>query len=476
MQNSQQKGTVNMVEKIASINQVVNGFIWGVPAMICIIGVGLLLSVRTRFIQIRKFGVAMKNTVGKIFDKTQAKDGSMSPFQAVCTALAGTVGTGNIAGVAGAIALGGPGAIFWMWCSAFLGMCTKFSEVTLAIHFREKNSNGEYVGGPMYYIKNGLSKKWYFLAVLYAVFGVLTVFGTGNATQVNTIVASINSALMSFHIIDGTNDKANLIFGIFIAALVAMVLLGGIKRIGQVTEKLVPFMAVLYVILALGVIIMNIEHIPAVFSEIFSGAFSPRAATGGVIGSMFLSMKKGVSRGIFSNEAGLGTGSIAHACADTDNAVHQGMFGIFEVFMDTIIICTLTGLVILLAAPGITYGQAAGAELTISGFTSTYGSWVSIFTAVAMCCFAFSTIIGWGLYGSRCIEFLGGEKLVRPFLVIYSFVSIVGATINLGLLWDIADTFNGLMAVPNLISLLMLSGQVKKLAIEVDQAQKDGTI
>ncbi len=476
MQNSQQKGTVKMAEKIASINQVVNGFIWGAPAMICIIGVGLLLSVRTRFIQIRKFGVAMKNTVGKIFDKTQAKDGSMSPFQAVCTALAGTVGTGNIAGVAGAIALGGPGAIFWMWCSAFLGMCTKFSEVTLAIHFREKNSNGEYVGGPMYYIKNGLSKKWYFLAVLYAVFGVLTVFGTGNATQVNTIVASINSALMSFHIIDGTNDKANLIFGIFIAALVAMVLLGGIKRIGQVTEKLVPFMAVLYVILALGVIIMNIEHVPAVFGEIFSGAFSPRAATGGVIGSMFLSMKKGVSRGIFSNEAGLGTGSIAHACADTDNAVHQGMFGIFEVFMDTIIICTLTGLVILLAAPGITYGQAAGAELTISGFTSTYGSWVSIFTAVAMCCFAFSTIIGWGLYGSRCIEFLGGEKLVRPFLVIYSFVSIVGATINLGLLWDIADTFNGLMAVPNLIALLMLSGQVKKLAIEVDQAQKDGTI
>lgn len=476
MQNSQQKGTVKMAEKIASINQVVNGFIWGAPAMICIIGVGLLLSVRTRFIQIRKFGIAMKNTVGKIFDKTQAKDGSMSPFQAVCTALAGTVGTGNIAGVAGAIALGGPGAIFWMWCSAFLGMCTKFSEVTLAIHFREKNSNGEYVGGPMYYIKNGLSKKWYFLAVLYAVFGVLTVFGTGNATQVNTIVASINSALMSFHIIDGTNDKANLIFGIFIAALVAMVLLGGIKRIGQVTEKLVPFMAVLYVILALGVIIMNIEHVPAVFGEIFSGAFSPRAATGGVIGSMFLSMKKGVSRGIFSNEAGLGTGSIAHACADTDNAVHQGMFGVFEVFMDTIIICTLTGLVILLAAPGITYGQAAGAELTISGFTSTYGSWVSIFTAVAMCCFAFSTIIGWGLYGSRCIEFLGGEKLVRPFLVIYSFVSIVGATINLGLLWDIADTFNGLMAVPNLIALLMLSGQVKKLAIEVDQAQKDGTI
>lgn len=466
-----------MLESIIKINQAVNGFIWGVPAMICIIGVGLLLSVRTRFIQVRKFGAAMKNTIGKIFDKTQAKDGSMSPFQAVCTALAGTVGTGNIAGVAGAIALGGPGAIFWMWCSAFLGMCTKFSEVTLAIHFREKNANGEYVGGPMYYIKNGLSQKWHFLAVLYALFGVLTVFGTGNATQVNTIVSSIHSALHNLHIIDGTVDeRANLIFGIFIAAFVAMVLLGGIQRIGQVSEKLVPFMATLYVILAIGVVILHINRVPAVFAMIFKSAFTPQAATGGIIGSMFLSMKKGVFRGIFSNEAGLGTGSIAHACADTNNAVHQGMFGIFEVFMDTIVICTLTGLVILLGAPNIVYGQAAGAELTISGFTATYGGWVSIFTAVAMCCFAFSTIIGWGLYGSRCIEFLGGEKLVRPFLVAYSFVSIIGATINLGLLWDIADTFNGLMAIPNLIALLILSGQVKKLAIDVDQAEKSGTL
>ena len=466
-----------MLESIIKINQAVNGFIWGVPAMICIIGVGLLLSVRTRFIQVRKFGAALKNTIGKIFDKTQAKDGSMSPFQAVCTALAGTVGTGNIAGVAGAIALGGPGAIFWMWCSAFLGMCTKFSEVTLAIHFREKNANGEYVGGPMYYIKNGLSKKWHFLAVLYALFGVLTVFGTGNATQVNTIVSSIHSALHNLHIIDGTVDeRANLIFGIFIAAFVAMVLLGGIQRIGQVSEKLVPFMAALYVILAIGVVILHISRVPAVFAMIFKSAFTPQAATGGIIGSMFLSMKKGVSRGIFSNEAGLGTGSIAHACADTNNAVHQGMFGIFEVFMDTIVICTLTGLVILLGAPNIVYGQAAGAELTISGFTATYGGWVSIFTAVAMCCFAFSTIIGWGLYGSRCIEFLGGEKLVRPFLVAYSFVSIIGATINLDLLWDIADTFNGLMAIPNLIALLVLSGQVKKLAIDVDQAEKSGTL
>ncbi len=465
-----------MLETISSINSVVNNFIWGVPAMICIIGVGILLTVRTRCIQVRKFGVAMKNTIGKLFDKTKAQEGAISPFQAVCTALAATVGTGNIAGVAGAIALGGPGAVFWMWCSAFLGMCTKFSEVTLAIHYREKNKKGEYVGGPMYYIKNGLSKKWHFLAVLYAIFGVLTVFGTGNATQVNTIVSSINTALMNFHVLDDANSNVNLVFGIFIAAIVAMVLLGGIKRIGQVSEKLVPFMAVLYVLLSIGVIILNIQRVPEVLVQIFSGAFTPRAATGGIVGSMFLSMKKGFSRGIFSNEAGLGTGSIAHACADTDNAVHQGMFGIFEVFMDTIVICTMTGLVVLLAAPTISYGQAAGAELTISGFTATYGNWVCILTAVAMCCFAFSTIIGWGLYGSRCVEFLGGEKFVRPFLVVYSFMSIVGATMNLGLLWDISDTFNGLMAIPNLIALLMLSGQVKKLALEVDQAEKEGTI
>ncbi len=457
-----------MLEQIASINQVINNFIWGVPAMVCIIGVGILLSVRTHFVQLRRFGESMRQTIGKLFDKTQAKEGAISPFQAVCTALAGTVGTGNIAGVAGAIALGGPGAIFWMWCSAFLGMATKFSEVTLALHYREKNDQGEYVGGPMYYIKNGLSKKWYFLAVLYAIFGILTVFGTGNATQVNTIVAAINSALSSTHVTDGVaNPTTNLIMGIVIAAMVAMALLGGIKRIGQITEKLVPFMALLYIVLAFGVIFTHITAVPGVFGQIITGAFSPRSVTGGLVGSMFLSMKKGVSRGIFSNEAGLGTGSIAHACADNQDPANQGLFGIFEVFVDTIIICTLTGLVILLAAPDISYGQAAGAELTISGFTATYGGWVSIFTAIAMCCFAFSTIISWGLYGSRCIEFLGGSKWVRPFLVVYSFVSIVGATIDLGLMWDISDTCNGLMVIPNLIAILILSGQVVKFAKEM---------
>ena len=434
-----------MLQIIETINTAVNNFIWGVPAMVCIFGVGLYLSIRTNFLQIRKFPYAIKTTLGRIFRKRDASDGAITPFQAVCTALAATVGTGNIAGVAGAIAIGGPGAIFWMWVSALFGMCTKYAEVTLAVHYREINANGELVGGPMYYIKNGLSKKWHWLAYLFAAFGVLTVFGTGNATQVNTITTAINSALLNYNVIsESAVSTSNLIIGIIIAILIAMILLGGIKRIGHVTEKLVPFMALLYILLGLGVILLNIQNVPAVFASIFRGAFQPRAVTGGIVLSMFTSLKKGVSRGIFSNEAGLGTGSIAHACADTKKPVKQGMFGIFEVFTDTIVICTLTALVILCSGVAVDYGKAAGAELTILGFTSTYGSWVSIFTAIAMCCFAFSTAVGWGLYGARCIEFLFSEKVIKPFMVIYSLVAILGATANLGLMWSIAETFNGL--------------------------------
>lgn len=456
-----------MLELITNINNVVNDFVWGVPAMVCIIGVGILLSFRTGFIQIGKFNYAMKSTVLKIFQKQEAKQGAVTPFQAVCTALAATVGTGNIAGVAGAIAIGGPGAVFWMWVSALLGMCTKFSEVTLAVHYREKNSHGDYVGGPMYYIKNGLSKNWRWLATAYAVFCVLTVFGTGNATQVNTITASINSALLNFNIISESSVKIiSLTIGIIIAIVVALVLLGGIKRIAKVTEMLVPFMAILYVILGFGVIILNIDRVPGVFNMIFKGAFTPAAFTGGIVGSLFASMKRGVSRGIFSNEAGLGTGSIAHATADTNSAVEQGVFGIFEVFADTIVICTLTALTILCSGIPIEYGAAAGAELTISGFIATYGNWVSIFTAIAMCCFAFSTILGWGLYGARAVEYLAGVKLIKPFMFVYSLVAIIGATMDLGLLWSIADTFNGLMAIPNLVALFLLSGVVVKLVRE----------
>ena len=457
-----------MLSTIESINSAVNNFIWGVPAMICIIGVGLYLTIRTNFLQIRKFPYAIKTTLGRMFRKKDASDGSLTPFQAVCTALAATVGTGNISGVAGAIAIGGPGAVFWMWISAMLGMCTKFAEVTLAVHFRETNAQGDLVGGPMYYIKNGLKKHWHWLAYLFSAFGVLTVFGTGNATQVNTITTAVDSALINFHLIsDQSVSTLNLIIGIVITILVGLILLGGIKRIGSVTEKLVPFMALFYILLALGVVIINYRNIPHVFYSIVYGAFCPRAVTGGVVGSFFLSMKKGVSRGIFSNEAGLGTGSIAHACADTRKPVKQGLFGIFEVFADTIVICTLTALVILCSGTTVTYGQAAGAELTISGFTSVYGSWISVFTAVAMCCFAFSTIIGWGLYGARCIEFLfSSEKVVKPFMVVYSLVAILGATVELGLLWSIAETFNGLMAIPNLIAVFLLSGTVVKMVKE----------
>lgn len=456
-----------MLHTIESINSVINDFIWGVPAMICIIGVGLYLSIRTRFLQIRKFGYAIQTTIGRMFRKKEASDGALTPFQAVCTALAATVGTGNIAGVAGAIAIGGPGAVFWMWISAILGMCTKFFEVTLAVHFRERNAEGDLVGGPMYYIKNGLGKNWRWLAYLFAAFGVLTVFGTGNATQVNTITTAIDSALLNYHVIStDTVPVMNWMIGIAITILVGLILLGGVKRIGQVTERLVPFMAVLYIVLALGVVVFHFQNIPAVFASIIEGAFHPSAVTGGVIGSFFLSMKKGVSRGIFSNEAGLGTGSIAHACADTRKPVKQGLFGIFEVFADTIVICTLTALVILCSGVSVPYGEAAGAELTIAGFTATYGNWVSIFTAVAMCCFAFSTILGWGLYGARCIEFLFDAKVIKPFMVAYSLVAILGATVELGLLWSIAETFNGLMAIPNLIAVFLLSGTVVKMTKE----------
>ena len=456
-----------MLEIITSVNTALNNFIWGVPAMVCIIGVGLYLSLRTGFLQIRKFGYSLKCTIGRIFKKREASEGAITPFQAVCTALAATVGTGNIAGVAGAIAIGGPGAVFWMWISALLGMCTKFAEVTLAVHFRERNVKGDYVGGPMYYIKNGLGKKWMWLAYLYAFFGVCAVFGTGNATQVNTITAAVNTALINYHLLTPDSTAgSNLIIGIFICIIVALILIGGVKRIGRVSEKLVPLMALLYIVLGLGLIVMRMDRLGAVFTAIFQGAFQPAAVTGGVVGSFFISMQKGVSRGIFSNEAGLGTGSIAHACADTQKPVKQGMFGIFEVFMDTIVICTMTALIVLLSGVNIPYGQAAGAELTISGFTSVYGNWVSIFTAVAMCCFAFSTIIGWGLYGARCAEFLLGSKILLPFNIAYSLVSIVGATVDLGLIWGISDTFNGFMTVPNLIAVFLLTPALLKLTKE----------
>ena len=457
-----------VLEAIATINQAVNNFVWGIPAMVCIIGVGLLLSVRTGFLQIRKFPYAIKTTIGRMFHKKDASDGAMTPFQAVCTALAGTVGTGNIAGVAGAIAIGGPGAVFWMWCSALLGMCTKFAEVTLAVHFRERSATGEWVGGPMYYIKNGLGRHWQFLAVLYSLFGVLTVFGTGNATQVNTIVAAIDTALTEFNVV-GQNalSTLNLVVGIVVAMLVAMVLLGGIKRIGSVSERLVPFMALFYIVLAVGVVILNIQRFPAVIEAIFAGAFNPAAFTGGTIGSLFISMQKGVSRGIFSNEAGLGTGSIAHACADTKKPVKQGMFGIFEVFADTIVICTLTAMTIICSGVDITFGQKVGSELITSAFATMFGvKFASVFVALALTLFAFTTVLGWSLYGSRCVQYLFGLKVAKGYQVLFIIIVVVGAVASLDVVWDIADTFNGLMAIPTFVGLFALSGVVAKLTKE----------
>ena len=454
------------MEIIAKINTLINEIVWGLPAMVCIAGEGIYLTIGTGFIQIRKFPYAIAQIFGRLFDRKEAGKGSISPFQAVCTALAGTIGTGSIAGVAGAIAIGGPGAVFWMCCSAFLGMCTKFSEATLAVFYRSRGTDGELAGGPMYNIRNGLSHRWIWLAYLYCIFGVLAVAGTGNATQVNTIVTAVNTAIGGMSESAAINGNIlNLGMGILIAVLVTAVLLGGVQRIGRVTEKLIPFMALFYIFMALGVVAFNINDVPEAFKSIVSGAFNPQAATGGTVGSVFLCMRKGVSRGVFTNEAGLGTGSIAHACADTDDPVRQGMFGIFEVFC-TIIICTLTALVTLCGNEYIQYGKPAGAELTISGFVSLYGNRVSVFTAAALCYFAFSTVIGWGLYGARFMEFLFGSRTVKPFFVIYSIVAVIGAVMDMEIVWDISDTFNGLMVIPNLVSLLLLSGTVFRLTGE----------
>ncbi len=451
-----------MLETFIRIHDAVNGFVWGVPAIGMILGVGLYLTLRTRAVQLRRFPEAMRETIGRIFEKRTAKEGSVTPFQAVCTALAATVGVGNIAGVAGAVALGGPGAVFWIWVSALLGMCTKFAEVTLAVRFRERNAQGDWVGGPMYFIKNGLSRKWLWLAGTFAAFGVLAMLGTGNATQVSSIVGAVNSALRSCGA-EPRSEVLNLFIGAALSAAIAVVLLGGIQRIGSVTERLVPFMAILYIAMALGVVLLHWRSLPQVFSSIFQGAFQPRSVTGGLVGSMLLTMRSGVARGIFSNEAGLGTASIAHATADTDSPVRQGLFGIFEVFVASMVICTLTALVILCSGVEVHYGAAAGAELTIEGFIRSYGSVASLLAALVLCCFAFSTILGWGLYGLRCVEYLFGSRAGKPFLIVYSLVAILGATLELELIWNVADTFNALMSIPNLIAVALLSPVVVEL-------------
>ena len=460
-----------MINIISEINSKVNGFVWGIPMMVLILGVGVYLSVRCGFPQFRHFGHIIKNTLGSAFEKTEKKDGAVSPFKAMCTALAASIGTGNIAGVSGAIAIGGPGAIFWMWVSAILGMCTKFSEVTLAIKYRERNEKGDWVGGPMYYITNGLGKNWKWLACLFAGFGALASFGIGNMTQINTIAGTINTAIGGFfNTTDSEKTIIALAVSIICALICAFILLGGIQRLADVCSFLVPVMAVIYIIASLIVIVLNIGGIPAAFAAIVKGAFNPASVAGGLAGvGIKTAITKGVGRGIFSNEAGLGSAPIAHAAADVDHPVKQGIYGVFEVFMDTIVVCTMTALVVLLGVgvENINYGTDIGANLTIMGFESVFGSGLpGVAVAICLTLFALSTVLAWALYGTRCVEYLFGFKASKVYQVIFCIFACMAGTVELKLAWDIADTLNGLMAIPNLLALALLSPTVIKLSKE----------
>ena len=450
---------------------------WGPWMLILLLGTGVYLSARVGFIQFTRFGHAMKNTIGKLFQKQTAGEGEVAPFQALSTALAATVGTGNIAGVTGAIAVGGPGAVFWMWLSALFGMVTKYAEVVLAVRYRERNAKGDWVGGPMYYIKNGLGEKWNWLAVLFSLLGALAAFGIGNMTQVNTIAGSINNCIdafggdtlaVSFEAFGQVIPVSSIVIGGLVSFVVALVLFGGVKRIGSVTEKMVPVMAAIYIICALCVVFSNIGSVGKVFAMIFQGAFNAEAALGGAFGiTLMTTIQKGVGRGVFSNEAGLGSAPIAHAATSETDPVKQGMYGIFEVFMDTIVICTLTALTVLCGVEsgvGITWGQSAGTELIAAAFATVFGQKAgALIVAVGIGLFALSTILSWSLYGTRCFEFLTGGKFVGVFQIVFVFVVVIGATLKLDLVWDIAETLNGFMAIPNLVALLGLSGVVVKL-------------
>ena len=447
---------------MTKVLEFVNSIVWGVPALILILGVGLYLSIRTGFAQIVLFPKAFREFFARLRGG-EAEDGAVTPFQALCTALAATVGTGNLAGVAGAMAIGGPGAIFWMWICALLGMVTKFAEATLAVHFRAKE-NGEWVGGPMYMIRQGMGKRWLWLAGVYSFFGVIAAFGVGNATQINAVITGVNSALAAF----GGRETmlGNVLMGVFLAALICTMLLGGAKRIGFVAERLVPFVSAAYLLLGLGVLIARAQLIPAAFQMILHSAFSPRAVTGGVVGSMLMTMRIGVSRGVFTNEAGMGTASIAHASAQVKHPAEQGLMGIMEVFLDTIVICTMTALVILVSGVAIPYGVDVGVALTTDAFCAVYGDWVAVFIAAALCCFAFATVLGWGLYGARCAQFLFGANVWEKFVILQSVCVVFGAVLNTATVWALSETVNGLMAIPNLIALAALSPVLVRLTKE----------
>ena len=440
-----------------------NDFAWMYTFLPCAILGGLFLTIRSGGVQFRHFGHAMKNTVGKMFQKQEAGHGAVTPMQAVTTALSATVGTGNIVGTSQAIAMGGYGAVFWLWLAAPVGMVTKYSEILLAIRYRERDAKGDWVGGPMYYISKGLGKNWKWLAALFAIFATLASFGIGNMSQVNSITGSVIGAFSAFTTVSaGMELTLKWIIGILLAVLVAVILLGGIKRIGAVTEKLIPFMSIFYILFTLIVIGAHIGSIPDAFAKIFSTAFTPQAMFGATTGIVLKqTIIWGLRRSAFSNEAGLGSAAIAHAAADTKGPVNQGLYGIFEVFVDTIVICSLTALTIICSGVNIEFGTRPGSEVITAALATVFGDkFAALFIAVALMLFAFSTVLGWSLYGTRCVQYLFGQKAVRIFQGIFIVVVIVGCVSPLSFVWDVADTFNGLMAIPNFIGLFALSGVV----------------
>ena len=435
----------------------------------CTIIGGLYLTIRNRGIQFTRFGYAMKNTVGKMFQKQEAGAGAVTPLQAVTTALAATVGTGNIVGTSQAIALGGYGAVFWLWLAALLGMMIKYSEVTLSIQYRERDAKGDWVGGPMYYVKNGLGKGWQWVGILFCIFAAIAAFGIGNMSQVNSIVGSLNDAIDAFiPAAEGERKLLNFVFGVAIAALIGVILFGGIKRIGAVAEKLVPAMALLYIVFGVTVIVVHANNIIPAFGKIFSTAFNPQAIGGAAAGIVLKeTIVWGLRRSAFSNEAGLGSAAIAHSAADTPGPVQQGMYGIFECFADTIVICSLTALTIICSGVEIPFGVKPGSELITAAFATVFGDKIaSTFVAVALTLFAFTTILGWSLYGSRCFQYLFGLKAASVYKALYVVIIVVGAVSSIDVVWDISDTFNGLMAVPNFIALIALSPVVIKMTKE----------
>ena len=430
------------------------------PVLTMILFVGLRLTISSRFAQIRLLPRALRNFWKSLKERNSNQDG-MSGFRALCTALAATVGTGNIAGVAGAITIGGPGVVFWMWICAFLGMITKMAEVTLATKYRRKNIVGEYVGGPMYMITEGMPRKYHCLASFYAFFGIVACFGVGNATQVNAVVDGVKSIS---EMIGKPFGNMELIYvGIVIAVMVSVAFKRGINGVGSWAETLVPIAASAYIVLSLIILIMRVKEVPNAFAAIITGAFRPKSVTCGVITSFFTCIRVGVSRGVFTNEAGMGTASIAHASAHAKHPTQQGLMGIVEVFLDTIVICTLTALVILCSGVEIHYGTDPGITLTLDAFARIYGNWIRIILTLLTCIFAFATILGWGIYGARCAQFLFGDKAWKYFTKFQSIGVILGVLLQTSSVWALAEIVNGLMALPNLIALLFLSPEFYRI-------------